>query len=146
MMYTNSIIFAIPGLCCQVTLVGNSTAWSTASSPMGRCPRTRPSGGATTLSTPSSRRPVSSLLVLRDGRPSLVFFFVFEILLICCVCTTTLFSDQDDARYSSYQPITYFTTQDVHVQISTFVWRKCTYVSYFSFIIPRIIRIDLTDY
>ena len=35
---------------------GNSTAWSTASSLMARCPLTRPSAVVTTLSTPSSAR------------------------------------------------------------------------------------------
>ena len=40
----------------SVTPAGSCTASSTASSPMARCPRTRPSAAATTPSTPSSRR------------------------------------------------------------------------------------------
>ena len=35
---------------------GSCTAWSTGSSQTARCPRTRPSEGATTVSTPSSPR------------------------------------------------------------------------------------------
>merc|ERR1711881_551554 len=42
----------------SVTPVGSSTASSTASSQMDRCPATRPSEAATTLSTPSSPRLV----------------------------------------------------------------------------------------
>lgn len=62
-----------PFVVCQVTLAGSFTASSTASSRMGRCPRTRPSAAAMTLSTRSSRRRVS------DGcapiKTSLPFFF-----------------------------------------------------------------------
>lgn len=82
----------------QVTPAGSSTASSTAFSPMGRCPRTKPSAAATTLSTPSSQRPVSS-----DGAAPTVSF-QYSVLLVdsCKMCATAftknalfLFSPRD---------------------------------------------------
>lgn len=83
--------------CHQETLAGSFTALSMASSPTGKCPRTRPLEAETTLSTPSSRRPVSCCFGAR-----LADFFLGRVCATACARSSAKPSLLSETKISVY--------------------------------------------